>query len=61
MINTYFVMESALESEKYKRLCDNLTQESFNVCVRSWSTLFEVLHEFDEFCQDYERSPLTAF
>ena len=41
-------------------MCDNLTQESFNACVRSWSTLFELLDKFDEFCQDYERSRLTA-
>ena len=59
--NKYFVMERALESEEYKILCDKLTQESFITCVRSWSTLFELLDEFDEFCQDYERSPLTAF
>ena len=61
MTNTYFVMERALESEEYKSLCNNLTQESFNACVRSWSTLFELLDEFAEFCQDYEISPLTAF
>ena len=30
-------MERALESEEYKILCNNLTQESFNACVRSWS------------------------
>ena len=61
MTNKYFVMERALESEVYKSLCDNLTQESFNACVRPWSTFFELLDEFGEFCQDYERSPLTAF
>ena len=45
-------MERALRSEEYKSLCGNLTQESFNACVRLWSTLFELLDEFDEFCQD---------
>ena len=61
MTKKYFVMERALESEECKGLCNKLTQESFNACVRSWSTLFELLVEVDEFCQDYERSPLTAF
>ena len=51
-------MERALRSEEYKSLCGNLTQESFNACVRLWSTLFKLLDEFDEFCQDYERSPI---
>ena len=61
MTSKYFVMKRAFESEECKSLCNNLTQESFNACVRSRSTLFELLDEFDEFCQDYERSPLTAF
>ena len=61
MTSKYFVMERAFESEEFKSLCNNLTEESFNACVRSRSTLFELLDEFDEFCQDYERSPLTAF
>ena len=34
MTSKYFVMERAFESEECKSLCNNLTEESFNACVR---------------------------